>query len=199
MASGEEPRNLRTYGGASAIQRLDDRRQRLQAAVVAIIGRAGWASATVRAVAAEAGIGPRFLYESYSDVDDLATSTYDEVGAELIADAVAAYTKHDNVPDSAQAAVSSIVHGLLGDPVRAKFLLSEAPGLVARRIEFITNSAEEFARLSTQTPEEQIASRRRGIFAAAGGLELIRIRLDGEDDALDAASITHTITQALLP
>jgi len=199
MVSSAERNPSRTYGGASAIQRLDDRRQRLQSAVVAIIGRAGWAAATVRAVAAEAGIGPRFLYESYSDVDDLATSTYDELGAKLISDAVTAYGKHDNVADSAHAAVGSIVHGLLDDPVRAKFFLSEAPGLVARRIEFITNSSEEFARLSTETPDERLASRRRGIFAAAGGLELIRIRLDGEDESLDADSITDTVTNALLP
>jgi len=193
------PRDVptRPYAGVPAADRLDDRRQRLQAAVVRIVGRDGWSAATVRAVASEAGVGPRFLYESYTDVEDLAVHAYEAIGAQLIEESVRSLTLQTDVAAGIRAGVESIITALLADPDRTRFLLSETPRLAARRRALLETAADELARLTTENVDDAVAARRRAIFAAGGGLELVRTHWDG-DHALDAASITTTISQALL-
>ncbi|HEY4455906.1 MAG TPA: TetR/AcrR family transcriptional regulator, partial [Pseudonocardiaceae bacterium] len=82
----------RTYGGASAQQRHDERRERLIRAVFDLLATDGTVGLTIRKVAATAGVSPRYVYEDFTDLDDLRCSTFDSAAEEiagLVLDAVA--------------------------------------------------------------------------------------------------------------
>lgn len=79
-----EPEATRAYRGVAPADRRAERRKRLQNAVIDVVADEGWSATTVRKVAATAGVGPRFFYESFTDMTDLVTTAYDELGATLL-------------------------------------------------------------------------------------------------------------------
>ncbi|NHA01109.1 hypothetical protein G5V59_17810 [Nocardioides sp. W3-2-3] len=56
--------DARRYGGQDAAQRVAERRARLLAAGLAVMGERGVAGATVRGVAEASGLAARYFYES---------------------------------------------------------------------------------------------------------------------------------------
>ncbi|MBS4753814.1 TetR family transcriptional regulator [Nocardioides sp. zg-ZUI104] len=191
----------RTYAGVEPEQRRADRRRRLMAAMVAVVGESGWEAATVRRIAAEAELGPRSLYESFTDLEDLAAVTYDELGAGLVADALAAIADADDSSDVAtvtRAAITAIVERLSEDPRRARFLLCEVPVLAARRTALLHAAAGEYAaqarRAGATLSEQQL--RATSLVVAGGGLELIRAWLDGAL-RLEQAQVSALIAESL--
>ena len=79
MGTGNE--NL--WRGTSSDERADERRDRLLAACREIVGREGGAGLSVRAVCRVAGVGPRYFYAEFSDVDELLVATYERAVGEL--------------------------------------------------------------------------------------------------------------------
>ena len=61
----------RVYGGVSAAQRREERRGRLIKAAGELLATDGIDDLTVRKVAAAAGLSPRFVYEGFTDLEDL--------------------------------------------------------------------------------------------------------------------------------
>src|SRR3954452_9747578 len=82
----------RVYGGLTAAARVEGRRPRLMDAALELMGSEGWSGTSVRAVCREAGLTPRFFYESFGDLDALAVAVFDEITVQATAailDAVA--------------------------------------------------------------------------------------------------------------
>ncbi|MFD1811518.1 TetR/AcrR family transcriptional regulator [Rhodococcus gannanensis] len=182
---------VRVYGGVSPADRRADRRARLASAVVDIVGEQGWSAATVRHVAATAGVGARFFYESFADMTDLVITAYDELGAELLAGAVEAIaaTATTGEPDrdlhaKARAAVGAIVDGVAENPRRARFLLTDAPVLAERKSAVLHMVAQELARQSSEAGAA-LDLRQAQLCATvvmAGAVELVRGWVDGTLD-----------------
>src|SRR3546814_9800124 len=80
----------RRYGGASAEERAAERRSRLLAAGLELMGTRGLVGATVRGVAEEAGVAARYFYESFPTVDDLHLAVFDEIAQEALVRSLAA-------------------------------------------------------------------------------------------------------------
>ncbi len=57
----------RTYRGVPLAARREERRQRLIAAAFAVYAREGYSASTVRMICSEAGLTPRYFYESFAD------------------------------------------------------------------------------------------------------------------------------------
>jgi len=180
-----ELETTRAYRGVGPADRRAERRERLKNAVMDVVATEGWSAATVRKVAATAGVGPRFFYESFTDMNDLLTTAYDELGAELLTAAVAAI---DSAPDDlhakARAAVGAIVGAVEHNPQQGRFLISDAPPLAERKSAFIRAAADELVEQSDavgtrlDTRQAELCA----VVVMAGAVELVRGWLDGSLD-----------------
>jgi AcrR family transcriptional regulator len=134
------------YGGVSAPARQEERRRRLLAAGLEVIGTDGLGAASVRAVCREAGLSSRFFYESFSSLEELAITLTDEIFQRATESVLAAVGAAP--PETAErnrVAIETFVRGLTDDPRVARFVLTEALGseaLILRRLAFVRSAVE---------------------------------------------------------
>ncbi|WUI32801.1 TetR/AcrR family transcriptional regulator [Nocardia sp. NBC_00416] len=128
----------RSYGGESAPERVRRRRARLIDAALTAMAENRWRSATVAGLCADAQLNKRYFYESFTDLDTLASTVIDEVAASAGHAAVTAYMQSIELPmaDQARAAVDAVVGALGADHRKALVLLggvADSPTAHARR------------------------------------------------------------------
>lgn len=82
------------YAGKTATARVQERRKKLLQAGIALIGRAGYAVASVDAVCAEAGLTKRYFYESFSNREQLLTEAYQSATREMTGSIMQAAAPH---------------------------------------------------------------------------------------------------------
>lgn len=122
-----------------AEDRRAERRRLLLDAALELLGTAGLAGTTVRAVCAEARLNPRYFYESFDDLESLVVALYDRLVEELATEISLAVDVA--APDSRsqmRAVVEHTVRFVDEDRRRARILYVEALGSEAlnrRRIE----------------------------------------------------------------
>lgn len=80
----------RPYRGIQAADRLTDRRERLLAAGLDLLGAPETTELTVRGVCSRAGLAARYFYESFADKDELVAAVFDRVVDGLAASTQAA-------------------------------------------------------------------------------------------------------------
>jgi AcrR family transcriptional regulator len=80
----------RLYGGQSQEARVAERRDKLMQAAAVLYGRAGATGASVTAICAEAGLTPRYFYESFTSREGLLLAVFGEVCERLVAQVTAA-------------------------------------------------------------------------------------------------------------
>ncbi|MEH3053232.1 MAG: helix-turn-helix domain containing protein [Patulibacter minatonensis] len=121
----------RQYGGRSPEDRRDDRRQRLLAAGLALIGETGLAALTVRGVCARAGLTPRYFYEEFGTGDALARELFDREFDRAQARVLAAVSELGDgrtTLELVRAAVGVVARVFTENPARAAVLLTESSG-----------------------------------------------------------------------
>lgn len=127
----------RHYAGKSQADRREARRERFLAAGLELIGGdGGLGAATVRGICAHAGLTPRYFYEEFGSVDELARQLFDrefDAGLTLVGTAVAG--AGEETPQRVLAAVSAVFELFADDPNRVALLLTESTGsgVLARR------------------------------------------------------------------
>jgi AcrR family transcriptional regulator len=132
------PPSTRPYRGAQAADRQAERRARLLAAGLAILGAGSDPEmVTVRGVCRQAGVTARYFYESFADKDEFVGAVFDWIIADLAATTQAAVA---SVPPAEQtrAGMANIVRIILGDPRVGRLLFSAEladPVLVRKRAE----------------------------------------------------------------
>lgn len=149
----EQP--LRVYGGVAGEDRRAERHAQLIEAGLELLGAEGGESGlTVRGACRQAGLAPRYFYESFRDRDELAVAVFDEVVSDLARTTLEAV---EAAPRDAgarsRAGLSAIVGHIARDPRRGRLLFSpalSAPALVHRRVE----ASRMFARLLVGQAEE---------------------------------------------
>lgn len=129
------PRVVRPYRGVSAQTRRSDRRARLIAAALDVLGEEGIANVTMTAVTARAGLTERYFYESFHDRQELLAAAFDACVQELDAAIEAAV---DGAPpdlfERARAAAGALVEVLTDDPRKARlYTESVSDGALAPR------------------------------------------------------------------
>ncbi|MCV7221058.1 TetR/AcrR family transcriptional regulator [Mycolicibacterium elephantis] len=116
---------VRPYRGVDAADRLAERRRRLLDAGLDLLGAGEQdpAELTVRAICAQAGLGVRYFYESFSDKDDFVGAVFDSVVADLATTTQAAVASAP--PDEqARAGMANIVHSIAADARVGRLLFS---------------------------------------------------------------------------
>lgn len=115
----------RPYRGIEAARRLAERRGRLLAAGLDLLGadRHDASALTVRAVCTRAGLTPRYFYESFSDRDGFVGAVFDSVIADLAATTQAAVAAVP-IPEQSRAGMANIVRTIAEDPRVGRLLFS---------------------------------------------------------------------------
>lgn len=128
----------RTYAGRSLDARRRDRRARLTDAALDVLANGDWRAVTVGKLCTAAGLNKRYFYESFTDLDAVATAVVDDIAEQLrglALDATAATADHP-LPAQALATVGALVNSLADDPRRATVLLGSvalSPALQSHR------------------------------------------------------------------
>jgi len=181
----------RVYGGVSADERVEARRRRLMDAGLELMGTEGWAGTSVRAVCREAGLTPRFFYESFEDLDALAVAVFDDISVQATAAILEAVRDAPPEPAAqARAAIATFVDELTEDARRARVAFAEALGneaLARRRLQAMRAMAQliaEHGRLAYGAPPAADTLVEITASLLAGGIaELLIAWLDGAIDA----------------
>ncbi len=135
------------YRGLSAVDRQRERRSRLMDAALEVMASNQWRTATVEQVCAAAGLNKRYFYESFADLDGLASAVVDDIAAGVGQATLAAYAGAAGEPLERQALVSvgAVVRELVRDPRRARVLLggvAATPALHVHRAVVMAGMAE---------------------------------------------------------
>ncbi len=138
MPNPELARAPRRFTGLPSEVRRRQRRELLVEAASGLLGAARPEGLTVRAVLERARLHPRYLYESFADLDELAVAAYDRALEQLsaaVCDALAA--AGPDPADQVGAVVRSTVTFVARDPIRGRLLYAPLgiPALERRRAE----------------------------------------------------------------
>ncbi|MEV6066843.1 TetR family transcriptional regulator [Nocardia sp. NPDC052001] len=118
-----------TYRGTSTDERREQRRRRLLDTALEIVGTQGLAALTVRGVCEQAKVGPRFFYESFSDLDALAAALLDEVQSAALDQARSTMAETPGDPETKiRAGVAALIIAMTDDPRRANIAFAQAYG-----------------------------------------------------------------------
>jgi AcrR family transcriptional regulator len=144
---GVVPSTTRPYRGVSAEDRRAERRTRLIAAGLDLLGTVGWEQTTMTAVCGRAKLTERYFYEHFSGRDQLLLAVVDQVADEARATVIAALANAPREPRAAATAtITAFVDFITDDPRKGRAALVEsaaADALRRRRHELL----REFAQL----------------------------------------------------
>ncbi|MGB3476501.1 MAG: TetR/AcrR family transcriptional regulator [Mycobacterium sp.] len=113
----------RPYRGVQAADRLAERRERLLAAGLDVLGARELIELTVRGICHRAGVASRYFYESFADKDEFVAAVFDRVVADLAASTQAAVAA---VPyaEQTRAGMAHLVSAIAGDLRVGRMLFS---------------------------------------------------------------------------
>ena len=161
----------RPYGGVSATDRREQRRQRLIEAGLQLFGTRGIAAVGIVDVCAEAGLTKRYFYESFASIDALAEAVFEHVTGNLVAvvaPAIEAGAGRDPRP-----ALTAYTRALLSDPrvVRLHAVESQTGPLKKYRDGFPTRAVELWFAFASEDdalpPPQELRLRAYGFIGAA--------------------------------
>lgn len=119
----------RTYGGLTAEQRTAARRERLIDAGIEVIGTDGYRAASVRGVIRASGLGERYFYENFSDLDDLLVAIAERIHEEVMTETLLAIVGAGDDPlDQIRTGIDAFVRAITRDPRKARIKLLEMSG-----------------------------------------------------------------------
>ncbi len=142
----------RPYGGRSLEDRVATRRARFIEAGIALFGRQGFRSTTVRGVCAEAGLTDRYFYESFESLEDLLIAVHaaltDGLRDRMAREALSAPTTNLNDIQSRAYNAYAIWFEAVSDPRWARIMLYEMLGVSARVNAVYEARIDEFAAIT---------------------------------------------------
>ncbi|RJO73796.1 TetR/AcrR family transcriptional regulator [Nocardia panacis] len=113
----------RIWGGTTLPERKRARRAALLEAALDLIGEAGAAGVTMRAVCRRANLTDRYFYESFISRDELLDALYRQVAEEFLAPMTAFAATED--PTADRALSEALVDKVLADPRKSRLFLVE--------------------------------------------------------------------------
>ncbi|MDT4912534.1 MAG: hypothetical protein QOC66_1662 [Pseudonocardiales bacterium] len=174
------PESTRVYGGVSAEQRREERRQRLIDAGLQLFGTRGVAAVSIVDICAEAKLIKRYFYESFTSIDQLAAAVFEQVTDRLVERVVPAIVAGGG--QDPRPALTAYVTGALADPRVARLLAVEGrTGALARYgAGFATRAVELWFGFSPAVEGQDEAGLRLRAYAFAGALtEIVLAWHDG--------------------
>lgn len=131
MKATDSKKTNRTYAGISLVERKKLRKKQFLEAGLRHFGCCGFRNATVRSLCKEAKLTDRYFYESYSGLENLLLSVYEDCMTRLSKEIVAAIIDgyQDQDPESAIIAGLDKYFEILEDPNIARICMVELEGI----------------------------------------------------------------------
>ena len=126
----------RRYGGASAEERAQQRRERLMEAAFEVFGQHGYRQTTMRLICAQARLADRYFYEHFDSTHDCYVAVHTQACLEA---ALAVEQAVRSLPGDlllrARGGLTAFFEHIRSDPCRARILIldSSASGLSAQQ------------------------------------------------------------------
>jgi AcrR family transcriptional regulator len=160
----------RPFRGVSALDRLQDRRQRLVAAAFDLAGTRGAASLGVGEVCAAAGLTKRYFYESFESIDQLGAAVVDHA-IDAMVERTAPY-QPGTMGGSVHAGIKAFIDALLDDRRLARVLITETQsgGLSRYRGRIVDVAVASLIPLDQLSDTETLDHRRFIAYAQIGAL-----------------------------
>lgn len=136
------------YAGKTASDRQAERREKLLAAGIRLIGRQGYAATSIDAVCGEAGLTKRYFYESFSNSEEMLVEAYREVTREYLNSILQATTPYLN--DSrklVRAGLEQVFKFVKDNPDKARLIMIEAMSVQSQLGRMYGKSYNEFVEL----------------------------------------------------
>ena len=146
-ATVSDPRKV--WGGMTAAEREQRRREQFLDAGLAVFGTAGWHAATVAGICREARLSQRYFYELFDGREALFLAVVDRIEAEVSAVVLGAITG-DGAGARARSVLAALATYAAEDPRRVRLAMVEAhgtPELRAARDRLLTAFSSLAARL----------------------------------------------------
>jgi AcrR family transcriptional regulator len=129
---GHVRKKARTYGGKSAEDRENDRKERLLEAGLALFGTEGYASTSIERICSSAGVTARHFYELFESREALLKAVYDRIVHELRETIWRALAGSDaDARERIRQTLDAFVHAYLDDPRKARVAVLEVVGVSA--------------------------------------------------------------------
>ena len=214
----------RRYGGQTAQDRQQQRREALIAAGVELFGTIGYPNVSVKRVCDAAGLTQRYFYESFADREALLGAVYTHcvdtaraatlaAAAEVLAEAEVSDgpVPAELVPRLADVALHGFIAGLSGDPRAARIIMIEvvgvSPALETLRLQAIHGWAELILGFVTRG-QEPTSDQRLAAIGLVGALTQLLVDWqtalgdpvdDGYDaDLFDIEAIGRVVTEMMV-
>lgn len=172
--------NGRTYRGASHAARARERRQKLLAAALEVVGTEGFKAATVRKVCAQAGLTERYYYEAFGNAQGMLRKLYEQQNEAL---ASTIFTAMNTVPKTptamAEAALTALFQAIKNDPRMARVIFVEIVG--------VNEELDNAYRQGQQRYEDLLITMSRPLYPQENIIDL--------DESLVAGALVGAITQ----
>lgn len=136
------------YAGKSASTRERERREKLVAAGIALIGRNGFAATSIDALCAEAGLTKRYFYQSFSSREELLTASYDAANREFIKAIMQAAAPHlQDSKNLVRTGLQTCFQWVQDHPDEARLIMLEAVSVRAQIGHVYGDRYDEFVSL----------------------------------------------------
>lgn len=125
----------RRYGGRTAEERQQERREQLIEAGVELFGTVGFGGTSIRAVLRESGLAERYFYESFDSLEALLVGVHEHIHS-VVAGAVSDATEAagTDVEARARAGLRAFVDTVTTDPRWVKIKLQELGGSAGEEV-----------------------------------------------------------------
>lgn len=117
----------RSYGGKTAEERQAARRQALVDAAVHLFGEQGFATVSIDAICAEAGLTKRYFYEAFASREALLSAAYEAATREYMQSILAAVAPHlSDARKLVRAGLQESFGFVKRNPAKARLIMIEA-------------------------------------------------------------------------
>lgn len=127
-ATAPDPRKVAgNYAGQDATARQRERRRKLVAAGIQLIGSQGFAASSIDAICAEAGLTKRYFYENFETREALLQSAFRQATGDFLASLIQATTPHrSNARDLVEAGVRATFAYVRANPHQGRLIMIES-------------------------------------------------------------------------
>jgi AcrR family transcriptional regulator len=113
------------YAGESGQERIARRRQELIQAAQGLIVEDGWRQLNIDRICQTAGLHKRYFYESFSDMDEIASAVVDHLGDEVFQAISVFQGSNAPIAELTRMVMSALVNHFADVPMRAHILFGE--------------------------------------------------------------------------
>lgn len=159
--TGEATPTGRRYGGLTAEERREQRREQLVDAGLELFGTVGFSGTSIRSVLRESGLAERYFYESFDSLEGLLVAVHERIHEHVAAAVrVAAATGGNDVEARTRAGMRAFIEAVTTDRRFVKVKLQELSGHAGAEVRAFRNRAfTTYANLILDyAPQERAAS-----------------------------------------